>query len=267
MINKIKNQYGLKSIPFSKTIGANELFQSNSLKIVNEKLGLALVNEDFALITGAAGSGKSSALRYFISQADPQVYPHVYITAENYNIGEIAKLILEGLHAKVPFQGYTALRNLKSFIQKQNSERNIKPIIVIDEAQDLPVPTLSSVKNIANYKMDSQSMLLIIFCGQNELINKINMASLASLRRRIRIRYKFENLSLEETTKYIKYQMQRVGVGHQIFSDEAIAEIFKISQGIICNINNICFDLLIEAASKSKDIIEPSLLQTIILPT
>lgn len=265
MFNKIKNHFGMKHIPFSKTIGTNELFVSIALKCVSERLSLALANEDFALISGTAGSGKSSAIRYFVSGIDPQSYPYVYITAEKYKIGDVAKLILHGLNSDIPYNGYAALRKVKSLICKMSSERNIKPVIIIDEAQELPVSTLSSIKNLANFKIDSQSLVTFILCGQNELINKINMAELSSLRRRIRVRYKFSSLSVEETVKYMDHQMSLSGVTKRIFSEEAKSEIFRLSSGVICNINNICYDLLITATEQSKDLIEPSLLDSILI--
>lgn len=185
MLNKIKNHFGMKHIPFSKTISSKNLFITQSLKCINERLSLAVENEDFALISGAAGAGKSSAIRYFVSQLDPKSYPHIYITAEKYKIGDIAKLILHGLNVEVPYNGYAALRKVKSLINKMNAEQNIKPVIIIDEAQDLPISTLSSIKNLANFKMDSESRLIFILIGQTQLLNIINMAELSSLRRRI----------------------------------------------------------------------------------
>ena len=59
----------------------------------------------------------------------------------------------------------------------------------------------------------------------------------------------------------------RLGIERKIFPDDLIAEIYRISKGNICNINNICFELLIQAANNSKEIIEMSLLDKLILPT
>ena len=139
-------------------------------------------------------------------------------------------------------------------------------ILIIDEAQQLSTATLSSIKNLTNFKMDSASMLLVVLCGQSELISKIKNAELESLRRRIRIQYKLEAMSLEDCSKYIHYHMKRAGVERPVFSDDIIAEIFQISQGIICNINNICFDLIVHAVKESREIIDASLLDKIILP-
>ena len=265
MINKLKDFFGLKKIPFSKNIAASELYQSRSLTEITSRLEFALENEDFYLISGTAGSGKSTSLRYAVSKTDPQMFPTVYITAENYRIGDIAKLFLAGLNVEPPFNGYKALNLLKKTAVKISKEKNQKAILIIDEAQELPVSTFVSIKNLVNFNMDSESRILIILCGQLEMLSKIKSASLESLRRRIRLHYKIEPLTIEECSKYITYQMSLSGIDRKIFPDEVIAEIFKISKGNICNINNICFELLIQASLKSKEIIEHSLLEKIVL--
>ena len=264
MINKILNHFGMKRIPFSKTISTTDLFPTPSLRCINDRLTLAIGNEDFALISGTAGSGKSSAIRYFVSQLDPSAYPHVYITAEKYKIGDIAKLILHGLNMEVPYNGYAALRKCYTAISKMSSESNTKPVVIIDEAQELPVNTLSSIKNLANFQMDSKSEVTFVLVGQNQLVNKINMSELASLKRRIRVRYKFNNLSVEDTMRFIEHQLKIVGITKTVFTEDTKNEIYRVSNGIICNINNICYDLMVTAVEKSLEIIEPSLMESVL---
>lgn len=264
MTEKILNHFGLKRIPFSKTISTNELFPAPSLKLLSERLALAVETEDFALVSGTAGSGKSSAIRYFLSQLDPSSYPYVYITAENYKIGNIAKLILDGLNIEAPYNGYAALHKTKKAIIKMSNEKNVKPVIIIDEAQELSISTLASIKNLANFQIDSKSKITVILVGQNQLINKINMSELSSLKRRVRIRYKFGALSVEDTVRYIVHQMEKAGATRSIFTEDTKNEIFRLSNGIICNINNICYDLILEAVGKSLDIIEPSLMEAVL---
>lgn len=266
MIKNIKNFFGLKKMPFSKNIATTELYQSQPLQNVRSRLNFALENEDFFLVTGVAGSGKSTALRFSLSQVDPHMYPFVYITAENYNIGDIAKLFLSGLNVQSPYQGFKALNTLKKTVSQMSVEKCQKPILLIDEAQQLPITTLMSIKNIVNFNMDSKSRILIILCGQKELLNKLKSISLESLRRRIRIYSIIEPLSVEDCSKYISHQMKQAGIDRKLFSEEIIAEIYRVSKGNICNINNICFELLIQAASNSYEIIELSLMDKIILP-
>jgi type II secretory pathway predicted ATPase ExeA len=253
-------------MPFSKPVATNELFETTDMKELSRCMELALAHEDIALVTGTPGSGKSSAIRYFMNRLDAHAYPVVYITAENYKIGEIAKLLLNGLSCPMPYTGYAALRSVKHEIAKMHTEKNQKPIFIIDEAQELPISTLSSIKNLVNFSMDSRSMLLVVLCGQYELITKIKMAQLESLRRRVRIQCKLQSMPLAECSRYIDHHMKRAGIERKFFSDELVAEIYQLSQGNMSNINNICFELIIHAAREKKEMIELGMLRKIVLP-
>jgi general secretion pathway protein A len=266
MKNKLNDYFGMKHVPFSKSFPISELFQTESIKQVNDKLKFALQNEDIAVISGVAGSGKSTAIRNFVNNLDPASFPHVYMAAEAYKIGEVAKIILEGLRIHPPYNGFGALRKLKQEVEKMSSERGMRPVIIIDEAHELPIGTLSSLKNLTNFSMDSQSKMLIILCGQNELINNIQCRVLSSLRRRIRIRHSYTSLTNEECSRYVEHHMKTAGVTRTVFTEECKAEIFKLSQGVISNVNNICLDLLLSAAEKRKEIIEISQIKEVCIP-
>jgi general secretion pathway protein A len=263
MQNKIKNFFGFKKIPFSKSIGVNELFQSAELKEACARLELALQNEDMALLTGAAGSGKSSAIRAFADSLDPAQHKIVYIPADNFKIGEIAKLALAELQVKSPYQATAALRALKKAVATLSNDKGIKPVIIIDESQELPLTTLSAFKHLLNFSMDSSNLLFILLCGQSEFQDTIQLLPLESLKRRMRIRCHMSGLTLDETSRYISHQLKISGIDKNIFTDDTISQIYSMSKGIISNINRFCFDLIIYAVSQSKDIIEPSMLERI----
>ena len=262
--DSIKNFFGFTKMPFLKTIGVNELFQGSSFKEACARLEIALENDDMALLTGAVGSGKSNVLRFFTHNLDPQAYKTVYIPADNFKIGEIAKRALAGLQVEIPYQATDALRKLKQSIISLNHDNGIKPVMIIDEVQELPASTIKSLKNIVNYNMDSENLLFIILCGQKSIGKKLGLDYLESLKRRIRVSYSLKGLSLEETSLYITHQLKICGLERNVFTDDTKAGIFNHSKGIISTINAVCFDLIIYAAAHSKDIIEPSMLEIVL---
>lgn len=260
----IKNFFGLQKMPFGKLIGVNELYRSSSFEEACARLQMGLENVDAVLLSGAVGSGKSNVLRYFTYNLDPNAYRFIYIAADSFPIGEIAKRALMALQVEVPYTGSLALRRLQQSIIKLNRDKAIKPLLIIDEVQDLPTSTLVSLKNLLNYGMDSEILLFLILCGQNSIYEKLGYPQLEALDRRLRIRYALRPLSVEETGYYISHQMKVCGVEQSVFSDDAKAGIFQHSKGIPGEINAICFDLLIYAAAQTKQIIEPSMLEVVL---
>jgi len=260
----VKNFFGLHKMPFSKLIGVNELYHASSFEEACARLQIGLENEEVVLLSGAVGSGKSNVLRYFTHSLDPNAYQSIYIPADSFKIGEIAKRALGALNVEVPYTSSSAMRRLQQTIIKMNREKALKPILIIDEVQELPTSTLVSLKNLLNYNMDSEILLFLILCGQNSIYEKLGYPQLEALNRRVRIRYSIRPLSMEETGGYISHQMKVCGVQQPIFSDEAKAAVFQYSKGTLSEINSLCFELLIYAAASSKQIIEPSMLEVVL---
>jgi type II secretory pathway predicted ATPase ExeA len=260
----VKNFFGLHKMPFSKLIGVTELYHSSSFKEACARLQIGLENEDVVLLSGAVGSGKSNVLRYFTHSLDPNAYLCIYIAADSFKIGEIAKRALQELNIEVPYTASAALRRLQQTIIRMNREKGLKPVLMIDEIQQLPTSTLVSLKNLLNYSMDSEILLFIILCGQNSIYEQLGYPQLEALSRRIRIRYALRPLSMEETGTYIRHQMKVCGVEKSVLSEEAKAAVFQHSKGTLSEINALCFELLIYAAASSKDIIEPSMLDVVL---
>jgi len=260
----VKNYFGLTKMPFSKRLGVGELYHSSSFTEACARLQIGLENEDVVLLSGPIGSGKSNVLRYFTHQLDPNAYLCLYIAADSFNIGEIAKRALAALQAQVPYSGSQALRRLQQAIIKLNREKAVRPLLIIDEIQELPVPTLLSLKSLLNYTMDSEILLFLLLCGQTSIHHTLANPCLEALGRRVRIRYSLTALSLEETGAYVSHHMSLGGVQHPLFTDEAKAVIYQHSKGIPSSVNAICFQSLIYAAAHSKDIIEPSVLEVVL---
>ena len=260
----VKNFFGLNKMPFSKLIGVNELYRSSSFQEACARMQIGLENEDGVLLSGAVGSGKSNVLRYFTHNLDTNAYRCIYIAADEFKIGEIAKRALTALNVEVPYSGASAIRKLQQTIIKLNREKALKPLLIIDEIQELPTSTLVSLKNLLNYNMDSEILLFLILCGQNSIYEKLGYPQLEALSRRIRIRYTLRSLSVEETGHYISHQLKVCGVEQSLFSDDTKAAIFQHSKGILSEINALCFELLIYAAAQSKQIIETSMLEIVL---
>ena len=98
MYDKILNFYGFKKIPFSKNIAKHQIFISSQIKEAQARLDFCLKNEDIALILGNVGSGKTTALRYFSSHIDSNVYKLVYFAVDKIKLHQILQSILRGIY-------------------------------------------------------------------------------------------------------------------------------------------------------------------------
>ena len=244
--------YGFVRMPFDKDFEASEAFTSPSLTETVSMLALGVESEDILLVSGPIGSGKSVALRSFIAALDPNRFAPVYLRGQSLSATDLVKSILLALLVEPPFN-YAKSRALYF---KSVAASAHKPVVVIDDAQELKESALLSVKNLVNFDSDSKSRITFVLCGQPELKETLRYSRMASVHQRIRHWVDFADLSLVDTCNYIDHAVARAGRPTAVFSDNAKAEIHKRSLGIPRRINSICLRTLFEGAAQSRLVID-----------
>ncbi|MCF7674104.1 MAG: hypothetical protein K9N23_15705 [Akkermansiaceae bacterium] len=58
---------------------------------------------------------------------------------------------------------------------------------------------------------------------------------------------KIDALAPAALTDYSRSQLDRVGLPHHTFTDEALHLIVRVSEGVLCSVRNLCVGSLIEA--------------------
>ena len=264
-VEKVKNFFGFFKMPFTNTIDVNELYKSASFEEAFSRLSFALEIEKISVLTGDSGSGKSCVLRHFVNSLDPKSYKTIYIPVDNdTKISDIAKQSLNELQIPIPHYSKTAIRIFREFIIDFNTNKGIKPVLIIDEVQELDPKVLIALKTFLNFHIDSKNYLFVILSGQKSFLQHLDIFTLESLKKRIRVHYIMQPLTLTETSEYIFHQMKKCGLERNIFPDDVVAKIYNSTKGNIAIVNNLCFNCIIVAASKSKDIIDHGICQNVI---
>ena len=254
MNNLILDYYGFSHYPFSKEIADKNIFMSQSHKQVLGLLSVGIQSEDIILLTGEVGIGKSVALRNFCSTVDTNCYHTIYLRGTELSLGELYKTILESLQINPPHFSDKARR----LYFKKIPEFSKKPIIIIDDAQELKDSAFSGLKAMVNFECDSKNKITFILSGQPELVSRIKLINFYSLRQRIKLYFEMTSMTLEETCKYIDHHTKICNNPNPVFSDNAKVEIFNRSKGIARKINAICYNAIARAAVEKYEIIDSS---------
>ena len=233
--------YGLKKKPFNITSDPNFLFMSKRHKEAFSHL-LYGINErkGFLEITGEIGTGKTTLCRALLNQLNGQAKTSFIL---NPNLSELQLLqsILEDFG--LPIKRRTKvdlLRQLNKFLLEQE-EQGCNVILILDEAQNLTAKLLEQIRMLSNLETEREKLFQIILVGQPELKQRLQSPKLTQLRQRIAIRYHIMPLDRDEVGQYIYHRLKVAGSdGSIIFSNEAIDEIYKYSQGTPRLINVLC---------------------------
>ncbi len=248
----VLSHFGFIRMPFDKSFASSQAFSSPALTDALSMLSLGAETEDILLLTGPIGCGKSVALRAFIDTLDTNRFTPVYIRGLDLTASDLVKSILSSLLIDPPYRYAAAC----SLYFKSVSELQRKPVIVIDDAQDMHESALLAIKTLVNFDSDSTSRITFIICAQSELRETLRYSRCTALQQRIRHWIDFSALSLTDTCNYIEHSIKLAGRNSSVFSDNAKAEIHKRSNGIPRRINRICLRTLFEGAANKCSLID-----------
>lgn len=123
--------------------------------------------------------------------------------------------------------------------------------------------TLEDLRLFSNSKMDRHSMVSIILLGQIWLRDRLKYREYEALNQRLRLRYSLEGLSETETGQYIEHHLRLVGCSKELFTTDAVKQVFIASGGIPRPINNLCVAGLLKAMLTKKKTVDGSLVKRV----
>jgi len=196
--------YGLREAPFSPTPDPKFLFQSSRHREALAQLVYGVQErKGFIVLTGEIGTGKTTLLRTLLARLDHDTHV-AYVHNSALDIEGLLEYILQDWGVKsVGASHAQRLFELNEFLIAQHRQR-LSPVLVIDEAQNLSIPTLEAVRLLSNFETTSEKLMQILLVGQPELRDKLNAPELRQLKQRIALRCHIGPLSPEETRMYIR---------------------------------------------------------------
>ncbi|WP_459889814.1 AAA family ATPase, partial [Desulfothermus okinawensis] len=270
--------FGLKREPFHISPDPYFFYFGPTHKEAYAALIYAIRNrKGFVAITGEVGLGKTTVVRTFLNHfKDQHKLKIILIFNTKLSFKNLLKLIL----LELGFNKQNLLEIERNSPDDESFEvesvellynylieqyrRGINVVLILDEAQNLPVITLEKLRLISNLETEKNKLIQIFLIGQPELDKKLSLKSLRQLKQRIELRVKLKELNKKEVGKYIDFRLKKAGyVGKNIFTKSAIRKIYKYSNGIPRKINIICDNALITAFGQDKKKIGPRIIKEV----
>ena len=226
--------FGLKERPFDLTPSPRFLVMTESHREALSNLDYAIRNRTgITLLIGEAGSGKTTMIRTAIQRQPAQVHC-VHVQNPTLSRGEFSQMLAArfGLSDAARTSKADMLLELEALLIRRR-DRGETSVLVVDEAQSLPLDLLEEVRLLANIETDEEKLLSVILAGQPELAGRLNEPALRQLKQRIALRCQLRALTPQETAGYVAGRIRVAGgVGAQVFTREAVALIHERARGI-----------------------------------
>ncbi len=243
-----QDHFGLYTAPFVLGPRLKFVFQSKTFEETMAHLVYGIEGgEEFILITGAIGTGKTLALQNLVAHIAP-TYRVALVNVTQLDFRELLKLVLLELDV-TPADGADRadlLGALKLRLQALRSEGK-RCLLVIDEAQNLELETLEGVRLLTNLSSGDTVSLQVVLAGQPGLGRSIDHPDLLQLRQRIRVHYHLSTLTEDETRQYVNHRMSVAGATTEVFRPDAIREIHRLAKGVPRLINVLADKALLSA--------------------
>lgn len=256
--------YGLNHSPFSRDIPTNELYESLALEETLGRLEYAAERKWFAVITGDCGTGKTTTIRRYAETLDSAKFKVLYLSDSKLTPRHFYKGLLEQLGHESKFYRGDAKRQLHREIELMRGIHHLQPVVVVDEAHLLDREMLEEVRFLLNMNMDAQSPMALILVGQSELWDRLQLQAYAAIRQRIDLQCKLTYYDRAEVESYMKQHLAYAGATNDIFSDQAIDDIYRFSSGTARLINKICTHCLMYGSQNGHRIIDDRMVKRVI---
>lgn len=233
--------YGLKENPFNVTSDPNFLYLSHThQEALNHLLYGITQRKGFIEISGEIGSGKTTLCRALLSRLDHRTRTSIVFNS-SLPESQLLEAIVEDFGIKPERRGKGAfIRALNEFLLEQLSLGN-NAVLIVDEAQNLRLSTLETIRMLSNLETEKEKLLQIILVGQPQLRDKLDSPDLVQLRQRISVRFHVKALDVMEIPQYINHRLRVAGSNGRVELDPgAISEILSYSKGIPRLINLVC---------------------------
>lgn len=258
------DHWELKEKPFENTPDPRFFFQSNQHREALMRVLYAIHEaKGAALLTGEYGCGKTTLMRTVINEIDHHLFPVILLTNPRWSAEELLREILYQLGAdEIPERKNEVLQRINDYLYR-NVSNGKHTVLMVDEAQVIDDPmTYEELRLLLNFQLNDRFMLTLLFAGQPELREKIG--KLPQLIQRIAVKYHLVPLKEEETAKYIDYRLALAGSMREIFTKDAIHDIYSYSGGTPRKINNLCDLAMAIGAGNRLETIDSSVIRSII---
>ncbi len=226
--------FGLREPPFGITPDTSFAFSAQAHQEALNTLLVALGGgEGFIKITGEVGTGKTLLCRRLLATLGDE-----YVTAYLPNpLLEPRSLMLalgEEFEVEMPRDAdeHHLMRTLNHALLDQ-ARVNKRVVVLIDEAQAMPLPTLEALRLLSNLETEKRKLLQVVLFGQPELDARLDEPSVRQLKQRITFHYRLGGLSRSEMRHYLSHRLRVAGyVGPDLFSGPAMGALHRASRGV-----------------------------------
>jgi type II secretory pathway predicted ATPase ExeA len=219
MNKKLLALYGLKWNPFSPELPIEALYVTPKVESFCWRIEQGLIREGgFALISGDSGTGKSVVLRLLAERLGQ--LRDLTVGAIAHPSGNLADFYREmgdlfGVELR-PHNRWGGFKALRERWLTHLDGTLLRPVLLIDEAQEMQPAVLSELRLLSSMQFDSRNLISVVLAGDARLNSKLRRDELLPLGSRIRTRLVMEYANRDELAGCLDHLLTSSGNAHLV---------------------------------------------------
>jgi type II secretory pathway predicted ATPase ExeA len=260
MNKKLLALYSLTFNPFSSQIPPAALWVSPAIESFCWRIQQQIGEGGFALAVGDPGTGKSAALRILVERLSQLRDVTVgVLTRPQASLADFYRELgdLFGVPLK-PHNRWASAKCLRDKWHQHLQSSLYRPVLLVDEAQQMSAALASELRLLASTDLDSRSILTIILAGDHRLAAQLDHPDFLPLASRIRSRLRTEALPPHQLLDCLNHLLQSAG-NPKLLTQPLRQTLCEHAAGNLRLLMNLANDLLATAARQERDALDEKL--------
>jgi type II secretory pathway predicted ATPase ExeA len=252
--------FGLKWNPFTPDVPVESLWIAPRVESFCTRVEHMVTEGGFALITGEPGSGKSVTLRLLRERLSnlPDVAVAILSRPQSAIVDfyrELGELFSVDLKSHNRWGGFKLLRER----WRTHAEASrLRPILLVDEAQEMPLNVLNELRILSSGELDTELYLTTVLAADGRLLERFRTPELLPFSSRLRTRILLDHASQEDLREVLHHGLKKAG-RPDLLSATLEATLVEHAAGNLRSLMTLAGELLLTACERNLNQLDEKL--------
>jgi len=251
MTKQLLALYGLKWNPFAPDVPTEALRLTPPVESFCWRVEHLAREGGFALVAGEPGVGKSVALRLLVERlAALRDLKVALLSRPQSGVGDFYRELGDLFGVPLaPHNRWAGAKALREKWQAHIDAALFRPVLVVDEAQEMQTAVLNELRLLGSTRLDSHILLTAVLAGDGRLLQKLRADDLLPLGSRVRVKLLLERAVPSELEELVRHALAKAGAP-KLMTPELVATLGEHAAGNARALMTMAGELLAEGAQR-----------------